>query len=151
MSSRRHPLHSSELGRLQERLARLLEQALVAGGGALSEGGATAAWRPLLDLVETADAFVLYAELPGVRREDLELHSDGRSVELTGVRRPATGAEGGFLRLEGAYGPFRRRLELPEPVAEGAVEARLSRGILEVVLPKRRSAAAPAQVAVRED
>jgi HSP20 family protein len=118
--------------------------------GDLGEGGPAAVWRPLFDLVETADAFVLYAELPGVQRSDVELHSDGRSVELSGIRRSFLGGEHGFLRLEGSYGPFRRRLELPEPVAEEAIDARFRRGILEVVLPKRRPAAGGTQASVRE-
>jgi len=96
--------------------------------------------------VETNDDFILYAELPGVRREDVQLDSDGRSLELSGQRRPL-GGERGYLRLEGSYGPFKRRLELPEPVDPQRIEARLRRGILEVVMPKR---AAAKRVAVGE-
>ena len=153
--TRRHPVYWSELNRLQERLTRLLEQALLGGGGELAEGGPSAGWRPLFDLVETADAYVLYAELPGVRREDLALESDGRSIELSGVRHPQVEGGHGFLRLEGRYGRFKRRLDLPEPVAEGAIAARFRRGILEVVLPKRPPVEAAASggvtVPVRED
>ena len=142
--TRRLPVHWSELHRLQERLASLLEQALLGGGGEVPEGGPSPGWRPLFDLVETADTFVLFAELPGVRRSDLELESDGRSIELSGVRRSQLGGEHAFLRLEGSYGRFRRRLELPEPVAPDGIEAHLRRGILEVVLPKSRQATAGA-------
>jgi HSP20 family protein len=126
-----------ELTRLQERLNKLLEQALLGGGGDVPQGG-PAGWRPLLDLVETADAFILYAELPGVRRSDIQLASDGRSLELSGQRRPI-GAERGYLRLEGSYGPFRRKIELPEPVDPQRIAARFRRGILEVTMPKRPS------------
>jgi HSP20 family protein len=136
---------SSELRRLQERLNRLLEQALVGGAGELPEGG-PAGWRPLFDLVETPDAFILFAELPGVQREQVQLDSDGNSVEISGERRPAGGARG-YLRLEGSYGPFRRRLELPEPVDAARIVARLRKGILEVTMPKRSAATA---VPVRE-
>ncbi|HEV8240997.1 MAG TPA: Hsp20/alpha crystallin family protein [Thermoanaerobaculia bacterium] len=137
----------SELSRLQERLNKLLEQALVGGGGAMPPGGpqALAGWKPLFDLVETNEDFILYAELPGVRRDDVQLDSDGRSLELSGQRRPL-GGERGYLRLEGSYGPFKRRLELPEAVDPQRIEARLRRGILEVVMPKR----APKRVAVGE-
>ena len=138
----------SELSRLQERLNKLLEQALVGGGGGMPPGGphALSGWKPLFDLVEKSDEFILYAELPGVRREDVQLDSDGRSLELSGQRRPL-GGERGYLRLEGSYGPFKRRLELPEPVDPQRIEARLRRGILEVVMPKR---AAAKRVAVGE-
>jgi HSP20 family protein len=124
----------SELSRLQERLNKLLEQALLGGGGEVPAGGPTG-WQPLFDLIETADAFVLYAELPGVRRSDIQLDCDGRSLELSGQRRPL-GGERGYLRLEGSYGPFKRRLELPEPVDSERIAARFRRGILEVAMPK---------------
>jgi HSP20 family protein len=137
----------NELGSLQERLGRLLEEALL-GGGDLPPGEAAASWRPLVDLVETADAFVLYAELPGVAKQDVTVESDGRSLDLSGQRRPP---EHAFLRLEGSWGPFRRRLELPEAVDSDGIEARFRRGILEVILPKRREAEAGAmQVPVKE-
>ena len=146
---------ASELQRLQERLNKLLEQALL--GGEMPETGpqpGLAGWRPLFDLVETAEAFILYAELPGVRRADVQLDSDGRFVELSGQRRP-TGGERGYLRLEGSYGAFKRRLELPEPVDPEGITARLQRGILEVVMPKqggaRRVGVRGTEVPVRED
>jgi HSP20 family protein len=128
-----------ELTRLQERLNKLLEQALVGGGGEMPQGGPSG-WRPLLDLVETAEDFVLYAELPGVKRSDIQLDSDGNSLELSGQRKPV-GGERGYLRLEGSYGTFKRRLDLPEPVDPERIVARFRRGILEVVMPKRTSAA----------
>ena len=148
--TRRLPVYWSELEHLQERLARLVEQALLGGGGGRpAEGGPSGGWRPLFDLVETADAFVLYAELPGVQRSDLTLESDGRSLVISGIRRPQHDGAQGFLRLEGSYGRFERRLELPDVVAEDAIEARLARGILEVVLPKRQER--PGPVPLREE
>lgn len=131
------PRTTPELARLQERLNKLLEQALLGGGGPLPGGPQEGPrWRPLLDLVETAEAFILYAELPGVERKDIRLDSDGRSLELSGQRRPL-GAGRGYLRLEGSHGPFKRRLDLPEPVDSDRITARFERGILEVVMPKR--------------
>jgi HSP20 family protein len=131
----RQPWH--ELSSLQERLGRLLEEALL-GGGDLPAGAPSGGWRPVVDLVETADAYLLYAELPGVEREDVTLDSDGSVLEIAGQRRPPAH---GFLRLEGSWGTFRRRVELPAPVAPEGIEARFRRGILEVRLPKRAAAA----------
>ena len=84
-----------------------------------------------------------------MRRADVQLDSDGSSLELSGQRRPL-GGERGYLRLEGSYGPFKRRLELPEPVDAGRIVARLRRGILEVVMPKR-AAQRGVDVTVREE
>ncbi len=143
-------LPGGELARLQARLNKLLEQALVGGGGELAPGGppGLSGWRPLFDLVETADDFILYAELPGVRRSDIQLDSDGRSLELSGLRRPL-GGERGYLRLEGSYGSFKRRLELPEPVDGERIVARFRRGILEVVMPKCSATRSGTEVPVR--
>ena len=134
---RPRPAPQSELSKLQERLNKLLEQALLGGGDMSPPGGQSglAGWRPLFDLVETAEAFILYAELPGVRHADVQLDSDGHWLELSGQRRPV-GGERGYLRLEGSHGPFKRRLDLPEAVDPELIVARFRRGILEVVMPK---------------
>jgi HSP20 family protein len=130
------PRPTPELARLQERLNKLLEQALLGGGGPLQGGQEGPQWRPLVDLVETSEAYVLYAELPGVERSDIQLDSDGSSLDLSGQRRPLGGGRG-YLRLEGTHGPFRRRLDLPEPVDADRISAHFERGILVVTMPKR--------------
>lgn len=140
--TRRSRVPWQELGSLQERLGRLLEEALL-GGGELPAGGPSGGWLPVVDLVETPEAFLLYVELPGVERSDVALESDGKVLELSGQRRPP---EHGFLRLEGSWGPFRRRLELPSAVDQERIQARFRRGILEVELPKRQ---VTAKVAVK--
>jgi HSP20 family protein len=158
MARPRSSAPKTELSRLQERLNKLLEQALVGGSGGVPPGGGQqglGGWKPLLDLVETSEAFILYAELPGVRRDDVQLDSDGRSLELSGQRRPL-GGERGYLRLEGSYGTFKRRLELPEPVDPERIQAQLRRGILEVTMPKigvaqRVAGQQGTSVPVRED
>lgn len=136
---RRNPPLWGELAHLQERLQQLFEQALVGAGEELQGEGAAGCWRPTLDLVETADAFLVLAELPGVRRDDVQLEVEGRWLELAGERR-MPGGERGFLRLEGSFGRFHRRLELPAAVDADGVVAELERGVLEVRLPKRRPA-----------
>ena len=152
---RPRPAPQSELTKLQERLNKLLEQALLGGGDMSPPGGQSglSGWRPLFDLVETAEAFILFAELPGVRHSDVQLDSDGNWLELSGQRRPV-GGERGYLRLEGNYGAFKRRLELPEPVDPDGIVARLQRGILEVMMPKLgsgRRGGQRAEVPVREE
>jgi HSP20 family protein len=137
---RRNPPFWGELAHLQERLHQLIEQALVGVGEDLQGEGAAGCWRPTLDLVETEDAFLVHAELPGVLRQDVELEVEGQWLELAGERH-MPGGERGFLRLEGSYGRFRRRLELPAAVDPDGVAAELRRGVLKVRLPKRRPAA----------
>ncbi|MDX1631595.1 MAG: Hsp20/alpha crystallin family protein [Thermoanaerobaculia bacterium] len=126
----------AELARLQEQLHELLDQVT---GGPRGIGSGTD-WRPALDLAETDEAFLVYVELPGVPREELELEAEERWLEISGRRPPEPSGDRGFLRLESHQGSFRRRLELPGPCEPGGIEARLRRGLLEITVPKGASA-----------
>ncbi len=141
---RRH-LYLDELQRIHDRVETLLghavsESAEVAAGG-LGEADplAQALWSPAVDLSETAEAFHLAAELPGMTRESIVLEVLGRKLVLAGDRK--SGVEGGsFLRMERQTGPFRRVFDLPAAVDEEAIEALYERGVLRVKLPKQRGA-----------
>ena len=131
---------------LKERMNRLLESVLRRGD--FSTGG-LAGWSPPVDLREDRDAFVLIAEVPGVRREDLDIRVEGGIVTLEG-RRPLEKEARSALRIERPYGSFSRTFHLPNPVDEGGVIARLHLGVLEIVLPKSSGARARSiQVQVR--
>ena len=94
-----------------------------------------AGWTPPVDLLETSDAYILVAELPGVAREDLtiSMHDDGR-LTLAGVRRERAGNE--YHRVERGHGRFSRTFVLPEPIDPEAVTADLIEGLLTLTLPK---------------
>jgi HSP20 family protein len=93
---------------------------------------------PPVNLYETRDAWVLTAELPGVRPEDLELSVTGHRVTLRGERRieyPKDGSTS-LHRRERASGIFRRSIELPPGIDPGAVEAACRHGVLVLRIPK---------------
>lgn len=143
MRTRVSDAYRQELGRLRQRVDELFERALAAPGVAGDpEAAPPGAWAPAVDAVETPEAYRFYAELPGVAREDIRLAVDGRRLELSGRRRLPREEEAGFLRLERAYGSFRRSFELAEPLDGAAVEARYERGVLAVTVPKRDAAGA---------
>jgi HSP20 family protein len=123
---------------LKERMNRLLESILRKGD--FSAGG-PAGWSPPIDLREERDAFVLTAEVPGVRRDDLVIRVEGGIVTLEG-RRPLEKVARSALRIERPYGSFSRAIHLPGPVEESRVSARLHLGVLEVVLPRSTGARA---------
>jgi HSP20 family protein len=127
-----------DLMSLKDRLNRLLESVLRKGDFS-SEG--LAGWSPPIDLREDRESFVLTSEVPGVRPDDLTIRVEGGIVTLEG-RRPLEEEARSALRVERPYGSFSRTLQLPAPVDERRVSARLRRGVLEVVLP--RSSDAPA-------
>ena len=98
---------------------------------------APVAWRPPVDLCETASAVSVAVELAGVTDDDLEvtLYPDGLVVE--GVRRLSTcPPDGVYQRAEIRPGPFRLAVPVPVPVDVDAARMRYERGILEVELPK---------------
>lgn len=132
-------LFLEELARIQERLQELFEPALLPAGyrgGEKDAGALPGGWSPPVDLVETEEAYLLCAELPGVRREDVNLRITGRSLELSGCSPPLPGGHQ-FLRMERSHGGFHRTFELGGPVDAERISARLTDGILTVSVPKR--------------
>jgi HSP20 family protein len=94
-----------------------------------------AGWSPPVDLLETTDAYLVMAELPGVIREDLtiSMHDDGR-LTIAGVRRERLGEE--YHRVERGHGNFSRTFHLPIPVDADLITADLHDGVLTVSCPK---------------
>lgn len=133
-------IYLEELSRIQERINSLFEQALLPAEYDEREGGLglPGTWAPAVDVLETEDSYLLFAELPGVAREDIQLQVKDRRLELSGRRR-SPGESQNFLRLERSYGPFRRAFDLGVPVDTEGIAAHFDRGILRVAIPKRRA------------
>ena len=131
-------IYLEELARIQDRINSLFEQALLPAEYDEREGGLglPGTWAPAVDVLETEDAYLLFAELPGVAREDIQLQVRERRLELTG-RRQSLGENRNFLRMERSYGPFRRTFDLGMPVDTDGINASFDRGILRVAIPKR--------------
>lgn len=124
----------AELDRLRERLDSVLQEALLRSPFAGGAGAPPGSWAPSADVVETDEAFVLSIELPGVAREDVDLTTAGRRLELSGYR--PLPPEASFARMERSYGPFRRAFDLPAPIDADTLSAQLERGVLTVTIPK---------------
>lgn len=129
-----------EMARIRERIQSLFDELLLRPGVADPEsegaGALLGSWSPTVDVLETDDVFLLYAEVPGVDREDVDLTVEGRRLELSGRRRPLP-PDRVFTRMERSYGPFRCAFELPSAVDADRIEAALDHGVLRVTLPKR--------------
>jgi HSP20 family protein len=95
------------------------------------------AWNPQLDLYETEDAFILEADLPGVREPDVSVTIENGDLVLQGRRafeRVLT--EENFHYHERRSGQFVRRLHLPASVNQERIHAEFHEGVLRVTLPK---------------
>jgi len=99
--------------------------------------GAGRRWLPPMDLLETADHYVLRADLPGLSDNDIDVRIRDNVLTISGQRRAEhEHQQEGFHRLERAFGSFSRSLTLPDGVNPDAVEAKFDRGVLELRIPK---------------
>ena len=92
-------------------------------------------WTPPVDLYETGGAFVLTAELPGLNRDDIEIHAEESRIVIRGERAGQVPCEQ-YHRVERGHGRFSRAFLLPEPINIEAVTADLKDGLLTITLPK---------------
>lgn len=105
-------------------------------------------WSPALDVYEDKDQFVITAELPGMKKEDIELSIHNGSLTLSGERKSEHEAESaGVYRAERYFGKFQRSVDLPAAVATDRVKAEYKDGVLTVTLPKAEEAK-PKQISV---
>jgi HSP20 family protein len=99
-------------------------------------------WCPPVDLHETADAYVLTAEVPGIRREDLQIQVRDGMLSIAGARREREATCETYHRVERGHGTFTRRFQLQLPVDADRITADLLDGVLTVTCPKTAEAGA---------
>jgi HSP20 family protein len=97
-------------------------------------------WAPAVDVRESEEEIVAYADLPGVDKEDIQLEVKDHTLVLTGKRKQLHNAEEGWLRREAPYGQFFRAFSLSTDVKANQVTANFKNGVLEVRLPKAEEA-----------
>jgi HSP20 family protein len=117
-----------------DRLRRIAEQ-MFAGMAPPALLAEAAAWTPLVDIEEQDNAYVLEVELPGVKREDINIELVGNELMITGElkERERTGI---VRRRTRRVGRFDYRVMLPSQVDAQKIEARLDNGVLTVSVPK---------------
>ena len=98
----------------------------------------TAKWAPVADILETKDAYIVRAELPGFEEKDINIEIENNILTLKGERKfEAKTEEKDFRRIERNYGQFMRTFTLPPNVYTDKVTAAYANGIIEVVVPKK--------------
>jgi HSP20 family protein len=122
--------------RLSREVDRLFEELIYRPWG-VGRPARGVEWHPQLDLYETDTAFVLEADLPGVRQEDFSVEVENHELVLRGKRAcEHVTTEGNFHCQERQEGEFTRRLQLPTSVDQGTIRAEFGNGVLRVTLPK---------------
>ena len=97
------------------------------------------AWIPAIDVYETADRYVVAAEVPGMTRDQIELVIEDSRLTIRGHRvdkSASAGAAVHFHQVERGHGPFARTFEFTSTIESEAVSAELASGILTITLPK---------------
>jgi len=127
-----------QLSSLREEIDRLFESPLaeLTRGSHLLSG-----WTPALDMFEDKDNVYVRAELPGMKKEEIDLSLHNGTLSISGERKQETKFEGAEVyRAERFVGRFQRAVTLPTTVAADKVKAQYKDGILTVTLPKTEEA-----------
>ena len=124
----------SLLNQLQKELDSSYEDN--SGEGSVS----TAEWAPAVDIKEEPNQFVLLADIPGVKPEDIDVHMDAGVLTVKGEKESESKTEkDGYKRVERSFGSFYRRFNLPDSADGDAIKATCKHGVLEIVIPKRNA------------
>ncbi len=97
-------------------------------------------WAPALDLYQTNDNVVAVVEVPGMRKEDIDISLHDGMLTIAGERQSTSGDGENAERTERFSGKFRRSITLPTRVEAGKVSATYKDGILTITLPKAEEA-----------
>jgi len=117
-----------DLGRLAGQRARYVDD---------ETAGATTDWVPAVDIKEEDARFLIEADVPGVKPDDIEITMEDGILTLRGRREAESRTEReGYRRVERVTGRFFRRFTLPDTADAEAIEAKFNNGVLEVSIPK---------------
>lgn len=123
------------ISRFQAELDRLFQEAMQIGDADLPLGE----WQPSLDVVETAEAIQILAEVPGFQAADLKIEVRGTRVRISGTKSTPPPPEAQRVRfhcLERGHGRFQREIHVLSPVNTHKGTARLQDGLLILEFPK---------------
>lgn len=108
-----------------------------------TEPATSALWTPRVDVEESSEGYVLRAELPGMKQEDIKISvADNRLVIQGEKRREVEKTGTAYHRVERVYGTFERAFTLTKAVAADKIEAIYRDGVLEIRVPKAEEAKA---------
>lgn len=120
----------------ENRLATMLDAREATGNGG-KEALTVAQWSPLVDITEEEKEYLIRAELPDMKKEDVRLTVENGVLTISGERKFEKEEQGRkYHRIERAYGSFVRSFSLPEDADGSTVTADFKDGLLQVHLPK---------------
>ena len=129
----------NELEQVTERMRRMLDETFGSFGWSAPRLTDGTTWSPMVDIEEQDDVYVLEAELPGVKRQDLNIEIVGNELAITGEIKERE-RKGVLRKQTRRTGRFEYRIGLPAQVDAGKVDANLDNGVLTVRVPKAERA-----------
>jgi HSP20 family protein len=130
-----------EMERMQRRMHSLFTPITLRGDGGREEAITTTEWEPLVDISEDDKEYVITAELPELRKEDVKVSVDNGVLAISGERKFENEEKHKkYHRVERAYGSFTRSFSLPTDADAARINAEFKDGVLKVHLRKNESA-----------
>ena len=124
---------TTEVRSLQREIDRMFDSFLPKANGDSEQ----AVWTPRVDLAESENAYLVHLDVPGMKKEDLEVNFQDGSVTVSGTRNEQTvGEDANFVRVERRFGRFYRSFDLPKTVDSSKIEAKYEDGVLSIRIPK---------------
>jgi HSP20 family protein len=136
-------------GEFDDAFARLMPGLFGRSGRIGAENGGKFTWAPSADISETDSEYLIRAELPAVKKEDVKVTLDQGMITISGERKEEKETrEERFHRVESFRGAFSRSFSMPDNIDEHSIRADSKDGVLTVHLPKTR-ASTPKTVEVK--
>jgi HSP20 family protein len=136
-----------ELESLQNEMNKLFDLSL-GRWPVRSSGLMESSWSPAVDVFDSKDNIMVKADIPGLRKEDIDIAVHGDTLTIRGEKKEEKETKDkNYVKTERFYGSFNRALTLPSEVDAGKVKASYKEGVLEITLPKKEDAK-PKQIKV---
>ncbi len=130
-----------ELEDMEKRLSTIFGRAPMATTGEKKEAISVAEWSPLVDITEDEKEYIVKAEIPEMKKEDIKINVHDEVLSISGERKYEKEEKGKkYHRVERAYGSFMRSFTLPEDADGSKVNAEYKDGVLKIHLPKSEKA-----------
>jgi HSP20 family protein len=133
---------------LSRQMDRMMSPSFASNFGSLFQGrdedwSTPTLWSPRIDVEQRDDAILVRADLPGVRKEDVQIDVTDEGLTISGERREEReegGDDQGYRAIERSYGSFYRTIPLPQKVNREKLAAKMRDGVLEITIPLDESA-----------
>ena len=135
-----------DLSALQDRINRVFNEQLNRG----EAEGTEKTWAPVVDILESESDLIVRAELPGIKREEIDVEVTSESLTIRGERKYDDQSKEKVLRVERAYGPFQRSFSIGVPVQPDKIKAAYRDGVLEIIVPKAEEVK-PQKIAIESE